>query len=215
MDWFSAVLATLGGVTSLVAVLLVIYVALNGRAGRINELNDAVLDRAERTITNQAAVNSQLHEENRQLRDELERYVQENRYLRVLLEMGVVWGQNIARRHKDNAPLPPDIEAWLFRWHSGQRFDEDMVEVQLKTLLMRHFTLEELFGLAFDAKLTKDAMRGDTLEAAVQNLIGYAHRRGRLRQLNDLKAVGVATKRLKPFVLLDGKRPAYQLRLNL
>ena len=37
--------------------------------------------------------------------------------------------------------------------------------------------------------------------------------RGKLREVGDLQAIGVATKRLKPFVLLDGKRPTYQLPL--
>ncbi len=40
-----------------------------------------------------------------------------------------------------------------------------------------------------------------------------ARRRGALRDLNDLRAIGVRTKRLQPFVLLDGRRPAYQTRL--
>ncbi|MCB9420359.1 MAG: radical SAM protein [Ardenticatenaceae bacterium] len=40
-----------------------------------------------------------------------------------------------------------------------------------------------------------------------------ARRRGKLREVGDLQAIGVATKRLKPFVLLDGKRPTYQLPL--
>lgn len=40
-----------------------------------------------------------------------------------------------------------------------------------------------------------------------------ARRRGTLRELNDLRNLGVATKNLKPFVLLDGRRPAQQLPL--
>jgi predicted DNA-binding helix-hairpin-helix protein len=40
-----------------------------------------------------------------------------------------------------------------------------------------------------------------------------ARRKGILREVKDLKAIGVQTKRLKPFVLLDGKRPDYQPRL--
>jgi len=38
-------------------------------------------------------------------------------------------------------------------------------------------------------------------------------RRGRLRDLTDLRKIGVITKRLAPFVLLDGHRPAHQLSL--
>lgn len=38
-----------------------------------------------------------------------------------------------------------------------------------------------------------------------------ARRHGSIRYINDLKKIGVQTKRLKPFVLLDGKRPSYQL----
>jgi predicted DNA-binding helix-hairpin-helix protein len=40
-----------------------------------------------------------------------------------------------------------------------------------------------------------------------------ARRRGRLRSLRDLQNIGVKTKNVAPYVLLDGKRPEYQLRL--
>jgi predicted DNA-binding helix-hairpin-helix protein len=40
-----------------------------------------------------------------------------------------------------------------------------------------------------------------------------ARRRGKLREVRDLQAIGVQTKRLKPFILLDGHRPTYQLPL--
>ena len=40
-----------------------------------------------------------------------------------------------------------------------------------------------------------------------------ARRRGRLRDLGDLRQIGVVTRRLAPFVLLDGRRPPRQLRL--
>jgi predicted DNA-binding helix-hairpin-helix protein len=40
-----------------------------------------------------------------------------------------------------------------------------------------------------------------------------ARRRGKLREVRDLQAIGVQTKRLRPFILLDGKRPTYQLPL--
>ncbi|MDX1664502.1 MAG: radical SAM protein [Candidatus Promineifilaceae bacterium] len=40
-----------------------------------------------------------------------------------------------------------------------------------------------------------------------------ARRRGRLRELDDLRRVGVVTTRLAPFVLLDGAQPARQLSL--
>ncbi|MGB3717878.1 MAG: helix-hairpin-helix domain-containing protein [Candidatus Promineifilaceae bacterium] len=42
-----------------------------------------------------------------------------------------------------------------------------------------------------------------------------ARRINKLRQLNDLRAVGVNPSRPAPFVLLDGKRPPHQLRLPL
>ena len=35
----------------------------------------------------------------------------------------------------------------------------------------------------------------------------------KLRDLSDLKAIGVNANRPAPFVLLDGRRPSYQLRL--
>jgi predicted DNA-binding helix-hairpin-helix protein len=40
-----------------------------------------------------------------------------------------------------------------------------------------------------------------------------ARRHGALRDLTDLQALGIYTKNLKPFVLLDGRRPTYQLPL--
>jgi len=40
-----------------------------------------------------------------------------------------------------------------------------------------------------------------------------ARRRGRLRDLSDLRALGVSIARAAPFILLDGRRPPYQLRL--
>jgi len=40
-----------------------------------------------------------------------------------------------------------------------------------------------------------------------------ARRKNHLRTLNDLKALGVATGRAAPFVLLDGQRMASQPRL--
>lgn len=40
-----------------------------------------------------------------------------------------------------------------------------------------------------------------------------ARRRGTLRSLRDLKALGVLAERAAPFILLNGRQPAYQLRL--
>jgi len=40
-----------------------------------------------------------------------------------------------------------------------------------------------------------------------------SRRLGVLRDIDDLRALGVQTKNLKPFVLLDGRRPTYQLPL--
>jgi len=41
----------------------------------------------------------------------------------------------------------------------------------------------------------------------------HSRRHNKLRYLSDLKAIGVNTSRPAPFVLLDGKRPTYQMRL--
>ena len=41
--------------------------------------------------------------------------------------------------------------------------------------------------------------------------IVHARRRGTLRDLGDLRKLGIATKRAKPFILLDGKQPPRQL----
>jgi len=43
--------------------------------------------------------------------------------------------------------------------------------------------------------------------------ITTARRQGVIKEIQDLQKIGVATKRLKPFVMLDGKRPSYQLPL--
>lgn len=40
-----------------------------------------------------------------------------------------------------------------------------------------------------------------------------ARRRGTLRELRDLRALGVAVQRAAPYILLDGQRPPYQPRL--
>jgi predicted DNA-binding helix-hairpin-helix protein len=40
-----------------------------------------------------------------------------------------------------------------------------------------------------------------------------ARRKGKLRDLRDLQAIGVIASRAAPFVLLSGKRPAHQLSL--
>lgn len=40
-----------------------------------------------------------------------------------------------------------------------------------------------------------------------------ARRAGRLRDLGDLRALGIVAGRAAPFVLLDGRRPGYQLSL--
>jgi predicted DNA-binding helix-hairpin-helix protein len=44
-------------------------------------------------------------------------------------------------------------------------------------------------------------------------IIVQERRHTKLRDLQDLRAIGVATKRMEPFVLVDGKRPLHQLRL--
>jgi predicted DNA-binding helix-hairpin-helix protein len=43
--------------------------------------------------------------------------------------------------------------------------------------------------------------------------IMQARRRGTLRALRDLRALGVLASRAAPFILLAGKRPAYQAQL--
>lgn len=40
-----------------------------------------------------------------------------------------------------------------------------------------------------------------------------ARRSGKIRELSDLRQIGIPTKRLLPYVLLDGKRPEHQLPL--
>jgi predicted DNA-binding helix-hairpin-helix protein len=42
-----------------------------------------------------------------------------------------------------------------------------------------------------------------------------ARRSGRLQSLAELKALGVIVKRAAPFILLDGRRPPFQLALGL
>jgi predicted DNA-binding helix-hairpin-helix protein len=40
-----------------------------------------------------------------------------------------------------------------------------------------------------------------------------ARRQGALRDPSDLRKLGIAARRATPFILLDGRRPPYQLRL--
>jgi predicted DNA-binding helix-hairpin-helix protein len=41
----------------------------------------------------------------------------------------------------------------------------------------------------------------------------HARRQGALRELSDLRKLGVIAERAAPYILMDGRRPAYQLRL--
>jgi len=45
------------------------------------------------------------------------------------------------------------------------------------------------------------------------NAILIARRKGKLRDLKELKSIGVIVARAAPFVLLDGRRPMQQLSL--
>ena len=45
------------------------------------------------------------------------------------------------------------------------------------------------------------------------NTLVTARRQGKIRELKDLKRLGLNPNRSAPFVLLDGKRPVYQLSL--
>ena len=47
----------------------------------------------------------------------------------------------------------------------------------------------------------------------IRDRIIAARRRARLRSVGDLRQIGVRTKDIEPFVLLDGQRPVYQLKL--
>ena len=40
-----------------------------------------------------------------------------------------------------------------------------------------------------------------------------ARRRNRIRQIDDLKALGIRTQRAEPFILLDGRQAAHQMVL--
>ncbi len=62
------------------------------------------------------------------------------------------------------------------------------------------------------------AERGELLRVPGVGLRGAqailsARSKGRLRDLRDLQAIGVAASRAAPFVLLDGRRPTQQLSL--
>ena len=60
----------------------------------------------------------------------------------------------------------------------------------------------------------RDMMRVPGIGVVGAARIAAARRRGRLRSLDDLRAVGVANvQRLAPYVLLDGRRPLQQQRL--
>lgn len=56
-------------------------------------------------------------------------------------------------------------------------------------------------------------LRVPGIGAKSMHRIVAARRHGRLRELRDLQLIGVRTKRLAPYVMLDGKRPLHQLRL--
>jgi predicted DNA-binding helix-hairpin-helix protein len=56
-----------------------------------------------------------------------------------------------------------------------------------------------------------DLLRVPGIGPRTADTILHARRDGRLHDLADLRALGVAVNRAAPFVLLDGRRPAYQL----
>jgi predicted DNA-binding helix-hairpin-helix protein len=59
----------------------------------------------------------------------------------------------------------------------------------------------------------RDLLRVPGIGPAGVDRLLRERRRGRLRELADLRKLGVITKRAAPFILLDGHRPAYQLSL--
>jgi predicted DNA-binding helix-hairpin-helix protein len=56
-----------------------------------------------------------------------------------------------------------------------------------------------------------DLLRVPGIGPRTADTLLHARRDGRLHDLADLRALGVAVNRAAPFVLLDGRRPAYQL----
>ncbi|HEX6383648.1 MAG TPA: radical SAM protein [Anaerolineae bacterium] len=60
---------------------------------------------------------------------------------------------------------------------------------------------------------TEELLRVPGIGPKSAQKIIVARRQGKLRDLQDLRAIGVQTQRLSPFVLLDGKRPLRQLPL--
>lgn len=59
----------------------------------------------------------------------------------------------------------------------------------------------------------EDLLRVPGIGSKSMHRIVAARRHGRLRHLADLQAIGVRTRRLAPYVQLDGKRPMHQMRL--
>ncbi len=59
----------------------------------------------------------------------------------------------------------------------------------------------------------RDLLRVPGIGPLSATTILRARRQGTLRDLSDLRKLGVRTSRMEPYVLLDGKRPTHQLRL--
>jgi predicted DNA-binding helix-hairpin-helix protein len=59
----------------------------------------------------------------------------------------------------------------------------------------------------------EELMRVPGIGAKGVTSILASRRHNKFRDLSDLKAIGVNATRPAPFVLLDGRRPSYQLRL--
>jgi predicted DNA-binding helix-hairpin-helix protein len=59
----------------------------------------------------------------------------------------------------------------------------------------------------------RDLLRVPGIGPVGANKILRERRRGHLRELTDLRKLGIATRRAAPFVLLDGRRPPRQLHL--
>lgn len=127
---------------------------------------------------------------------------------------------------EDQAPTPPLREHRLYQSSFLLRdygFDlEDMafdaagnlpLEVDPKVAWARQRLQETPLELNRAGRDELLRVPGIGPKGAAAILRGRRH--NKLRDLRDLKAIGVVTTRLAPFVLLDGKRPAYQMQMAL
>lgn len=112
-----------------------------------------------------------------------------------------VHDDRIVQIEQDIASVRIEIEA-LKAWQLAHQFTcpyiggsgREMARTQLRALLARHFSPDELKDVAFELSIDADALRGDTIAEQARELVNYAERHNRILPLTAI------CQRLRPSV---------------